>query len=330
MKLLIHYIHINLPLIILFETCACIMAGVLLLFEVPFSIILYPLCLCHGLALLYAIYRFFRMNERYQALKSITQPEVTDLTSYPAMITCIEQEQFSLICSLSENIQQMHNSYEDTIRDMIDYYTVWVHQIKTPIAAMKLHLQNEDTAFSRSLQMDLFHIEQYAEMALAYIRLSSSQTDYRFGQYDMDELLRKVIRKFADEFIERKLTLKYEPVTIHAVTDAKWLSFVFEQVLSNALKYTPHGSISIYASDPDTICIQDTGIGILEEDLPRIFENGFTGYNGRLSPQASGLGLALCKNICRNLNHDISVTSSVGKGTTISIRLNQNNNLTSL
>ena len=127
-----------------------------------------------------------------------------------------------------------------------------------------------------------------------------------------------------------EFTRKNKVIHPDVLCDETKLREIFLNILSNALKYTPHGSISIYACDSDTICIQDTGIGILEEDLPRIFENGFTGYNGRLSPQASGLGLALCKNICRNLNHDISVTSSVGKGTTISIRLNQNNNLTSL
>ena len=330
MKLLLRYLKDQMPLITVGILCNIIIISVLLLFEIPLDIILYPLAICDVLVISYGLIRFFQMKTRFTSLTAITHPEVTDISRYPAMITCMEQEEFRIIASLTDQIRTLQDSNEKAVRDMIDYYTVWVHQIKTPIAAMKLHLQNEDTRFSRSLQTDLFHIEQYVEMVLAYLRLSSSQTDYRFAQYDIDEILRKVIRKSADEFIERKLTLHYDPVGIKAITDAKWLGFVFEQVLSNALKYTPSGSISIYASDADTICIKDTGIGILEEDLPRIFENGFTGYNGRLSPQASGLGLSLCQKICHNLNHEIHASSTVGEGTIISISLRQHDNLTTL
>ena len=136
-------------------------------------------------------------------------------------------------------------------------------------------------------------------MALQFLRLGSSSTDYRFVSCELDDILRGVIRKFAPVFIRKKISLQYEPVCRQITTDEKWLSFVFEQILSNALKYTKKGFIRIY----------------MEEDLPRIFEKGYTGFNGRLDKRASGIGLYLCKRILTNLSFGISITSTPGEGT---------------
>ena len=166
-------------------------------------------------------------------------------------------------------------------------------------------------------------IEQYVDMLLAYLRLGSDSTDYVFREYDLDNIIRPAIRRFSGEFISRRLKLDYQPVDMKVVTDEKWLGFVLEQVLSNALKYTREGNISIYKEGESTLCIRDTGVGIAAEDLPRIFEKGYTGMNGRADQKASGLGLHLCKRICTNLGHIISVRSVVNEGTTVSIDLSQ-------
>ena len=144
-----------------------------------------------------------------------------------------------------------------------------------------------------------------------------------FRTCDLDSLVRQAVRKFGGEFISRKLKLCYTPLEMQVVTDEKWLSFVVEQVLSNALKYTPEGSVSIYAEEPATLCIRDTGIGIAPEDLPRIFERSYTGYQGRADHRASGIGLYLCKQICDRLGHTIRAESRVGEGTVIRIGLEQ-------
>jgi len=207
--------------------------------------------------------------------------------------------------------------------EMIDYYTLWAHQIKTPIASMRLTLQNEDSPLARKLMAELFHIEQYVEMVLVFLRLDSKTTDYLFREYSLDEIIRQAVKKFAGEFIGRKLKLEYEPVDVKVVTDEKWLSFVIEQVLSNALKYTPSGKITISMEKDRVLCIRDTGMGIAPEDLPRIFEKGYTGYLGRQDKRASGIGLYLCKRICRNLGHGILAESVPGQGTAIRIDLSQ-------
>ncbi len=211
----------------------------------------------------------------------------------------------------------MRIRYQDTI----DYYTTWVHQIKTPIAAMGLVLQQEDTEKSRRLSEELQRIEQYVEMVLTYLRLGSKDTDYVFARVDLDLLLRGCIRKYAGQFIRRHLALDYQDVDCQVLTDEKWLAFVVEQVLSNALKYTREGSVRIYMESPCTLCVRDTGIGISPEDLPRIFEKGYTGYNGRSDKKATGLGLYLCRQICDRLRHTITVSSAPGEGTTVRIGL---------
>lgn len=188
---------------------------------------------------------------------------------------------------------------------------------------MRLHLQNEDTALSRNLASDLYRIEQYADMVLTFLRLNSESTDYVFREHDLDTIVRSAVKKFSSEFIYRKLSLDYKPLNTTVITDEKWLSFVIEQVLSNALKYTPSGSITITLENEKTLRIRDTGIGIAPEDLPRIFENGYTGYNGRTDKKASGIGLYLCRRVCSDLGHTITASSVVDSGTVIDIDLAQ-------
>lgn len=159
-------------------------------------------------------------------------------------------------------------------------------------------------------------------MALGYVRLDSESTDLLLRRYPLDEVIRPAVRKFAPQFIHKRLTLRYEPGTQTALTDEKWLGFVIEQVLSNAVKYTPAGgTVTISCTDAPAIIISDTGIGVEPEDLPRVFEQGFTGYNGRADRKATGLGLYLCRRVCRRLGHTITMRSRVGEGTEITISL---------
>ena len=160
-------------------------------------------------------------------------------------------------------------------------------------------------------------------MVLTFLRLNSDSTDYVFKEYDLDNIVKSAVKKFSSEFIGRKLRLIYDPLNTSVITDEKWLSFVIEQVLSNALKYTPSGSITISLVGEKTLRIEDTGIGIAPSDLPRIFENGYTGFNGRTDKKASGIGLYLCRRVCNNLGHTITANSTVDVGTAIDIDLTQ-------
>lgn len=293
------------------------------LYHLPIAAVVYPATLCFLLGLILMILDFQRIRRKHKVLTSIRSLTDTITGTFP-YIDGIEDEDYQQIIRL---ISDEHNAYcsemNRSYSDMVDYYTVWVHQIKTPIASMRLHLQNEDTALSRKLSADLFRVEQYVEMVLTFLRLNSDSTDYVIKEHDLDSIIKQTVKKFAGEFIGRKLRLVYEPLNTTVITDEKWLSFVMEQVLSNALKYTPSGSISITLEPDKKLCIRDTGIGIEAEDMPRIFENGFTGYNGRSEKKASGIGLYLCKRICNNLGHKITAESEIDVGTVITIDLAQ-------
>ena len=160
-------------------------------------------------------------------------------------------------------------------------------------------------------------------MVMAYLRLDADTTDYVIRECDVDAIIQKAVRRFAGEFIARRLTLHYQPLGLRAVTDEKWLQFVLEQLLSNALKYTPSGGVTIDQEEPGVLCVRDTGVGIAPEELPRIFEKGFTGEMGRSDRRASGIGLYLCRRICRGLGHGLSAASRPGEGTVIRIDLRQ-------
>ena len=162
-------------------------------------------------------------------------------------------------------------------------------------------------------------------MVLSYIRLGSNENDFVIKEYDLDNIVRQAIRKYAPLFIRKKINLDFQPTTYKVLTDEKWLVFVIEQLLSNAIKYTNKGKISIYPLENKKLVIEDTGIGISKEDIPRIFDKGFTGYNGRTDKKATGLGLYLCKNILDKLSHKISIESEVGVKTKVILDLSMLN-----
>jgi histidine kinase (EC 2.7.13.3) len=202
---------------------------------------------------------------------------------------------------------------------MIDYYTLWAHQIKTPIAAMRLILQSEDIPQYHELNEQLFKIERYVEMVMAYLRIGSSSTDFLLKKYELEDMVKQSVRKYAPVFIRKKIGIKLGNLKFKVLTDEKWLCFAIEQILSNAIKYTDEGYILIDSENETTLVIKDTGIGIAPEDLPRICEKGYTGYNGRIDKRASGIGLYLTKQILTKLGHKISFESEIGKGTTVRI-----------
>lgn len=302
--------------------CA-VFAGSFWLYHLPLGAVLYPTLLCAGLGLIACGIDFCRAKREHEALQRIKTIDDARTACFSEAKTLQERDYLRIIRLLCEEHDADRRKTDRKYDGMMEYYTVWAHQIKTPIASMRLHLQNEDSALSRKLSADLFRIEQYAQMVLTFLRLDSESTDYVFRECDLDKLVRAAVKRFSAEFISRRLRLIYEPLNATVVTDEKWLSFVIEQVLSNALKYTPSGSITISLVGEKMLRIEDTGIGIAPEDLPRIFENGYTGYNGRTDQKASGIGLYLCRRICANLGHGICVSSRVDQGTAVEIDLAQ-------
>ena len=303
--------------------CCLIFTVSFALYGLPLGAVLYPAALCAAAGGIILLLSLRKSRAVCQEL-SLMQHHPADLPDeLPAAQSPQEQAYQALLLALHADRQKLKSNMNARYHDMTEYYTVWAHQIKTPIAAIRLALQNEDTPLSRRLTGEVGRVEQYVQMALTYLRLGSDSSDYVIRSCALDNIVRPAVRRFAGEFIQRKIQLNYQMLNYTVITDEKWLGFVVEQVLSNALKYTPQGSVSIYMEPEGVLCIRDTGIGIAPEDLPRVFEKGYTGYNGRSHRKASGLGLYLCREILTRLGHSVSAESQVDHGTTIRIDLRQ-------
>ena len=325
------------------ERIAVLVSGILFavifwIYEIPVEIAGYAFLLVILWNVIWFTLVFIRYEKRQRILEENQGKIRTEAGGFPEAESRESEMYQELIRQLYEEKKELESSVQIEKQELSDYYSMWVHQIKTPIAALDILLQNteqflyeEDIVNSRinkrleiiqesipvsDMKMELFKIEQYVEMALNYLRVEDISSDLSFKQYAVDDMVRQVIRKYAKIFISKKIKMNFKPTGRYIVTDDKWFVFVLEQFISNALKYTKKGQISIYMKEKSLV-IEDTGIGIPAEDLPRIFEKGFTGYNGRENKKSTGIGLYLCKNIMDKLQWNITVDSEVGSGTKI-------------
>lgn len=309
-----------------FFTCSLgIFAVTFYLYGIPLKAVAYPAFVSFVVLCIFAAADFIRLLRRKKELERMCHMLEELPENYISGDDYLEKEYRKIIENLCFSLREVKNDYSIRYSTLMDYYTVWIHQIKTPISSMYLALSEEDTALSRRLTLELRKIEQYAEMVLTYLRLESEATDYVIKEYDIDEIITQTLKRLSGEFIYRRLALNYEKTEMKVVTDEKWLGFVVEQILTNALKYTEKGGIKIYAWEKG-ICIEDTGIGIAKEDVPRIFDRGYTGYNGRGNSKSTGIGLYLCKRICGKLGHNIFAESEAGKGTKMYLDLSRRHN----
>ena len=258
-----------------------------------------------------------RSAERTRTLAAIS----AEWRSLPEADTLAEADYQAMIAALGAQTERIASEADAERQDMLDYYTAWVHQIKTPIAVMRLKLA-DDTPEHHALSVELQRIEQYVDMVLQYIRLGSGTTDLVIREFLLDDLIRESVRKLAPQFVKKRLRLVFPPTGATVVTDQKWFVCILDQLLSNAVKYTPSGTVMIAFHD-SILTVSDTGIGIAPEDLPRIFEKGYTGMNGRLGQKSSGLGLYLAKKAADLLSIPLSAESAVGSGSAFHLDLRQ-------
>ena len=310
---------------ILFIIFILIFTLIFSLYNLELEAILYSSLICCFIGLICICINFINYYKKHMQLYKLQKEISISLENLPSPKNLMEEDYTNLILSLNNEYKSYISKSDIAKSNMIDYYTMWVHQIKTPISAMKLLIQTSESEISGDLSSELFKIEQYVEMVLSYIRLDNSENDFVIKEYNLDDIVRQAIRKYAPLFIRKKISLDFQNTNYKVLTDEKWLVFVIEQLLSNAIKYTNKGKISIYPLENKKLVIEDTGIGISPEDIPRIFDKGFTGYNGRTDKKATGLGLYLCKNILDKLSHKISIESEIGVGTKVILDLSMIN-----
>ena len=305
------YLRSRIRLLVFIFLISCLALAFHILFTNLGSYFLYFFLLCSFLTLLFFIWDILAEAEVYRR----------------EMLYSEREPKSPLECALAEKLDereaelyQKKSEAESKLTDLLDYYTLWVHQIKTPIAATRLLVAEvSERELKRQLEQEIFKIDSYTNLVLQYLRLESFHDDLVLKKENIEDLVKEVIRKYAIFFIQKSLSINMHDLDRSIVTDKKWLLVVIEQILSNSLKYTNEGGIEIYMEDQE-LCIKDTGIGIKNSDVLRVFERGFSGYNGRLTQQSSGLGLYLSKKISEELGHQIRIESEVGKGTTVRIK----------
>ena len=305
--------------LLFFEGSLCLIYG---LYGLPWGPAGYTCLVTAVVTLGFLMAGFFRWKRKRRQLLILKRQAEQSLETadLPKAETPLEKIYQEIIRDQEKRCQREQKESREKLVRSREYYTRWSHQIKTPIAAMELLLQ-EEPADVRALKRELLKTSQYVEMALGYVRLDSGTKDLVIAQYPLDEIVRKSIRKYAGQFIRRRIRLIYEGTDQIVLTDEKWLSFIIEQLLSNAVKYTLKGTVTIIVSEEKKLTVTDTGMGIAPEDLPRIFEKGYTGYNGRMERKSTGIGLYLSQMAAKKLGHQITVVSKLGEGSSFTIDL---------
>lgn len=351
MRYVINYYRKNLQWISLYLLLLFMMNLILYLNQADISEMIYSSCVLLFIFIVVSVagsYKYYVKNKKLEYLiktmknskKQLEQIHI-NYELFPEAYEVIEMQYQEIVSMVNDDKFEYINATESRYQDLMQYYSLWVHQIKTPIAAMRLLLQSvEDESFynqAKELEEELFAIEQYVEMALQYVRLDSVTNDFVLQPENIADIAKEAIRKYAKLFIRKKIRINFDENSFkvgeedwyQAITDRKWMVFVIEQILSNAIKYTKTGSVSVYMEKADInasedspniyLVIEDTGIGIKGEDLPRVCEKGYTGYNGHGDNRSTGIGLYMCKRILAKLSHTIEITSEVGVGTKVRI-----------
>lgn len=289
--------------------------------EVERQLAAYFLLLLLSITLLALALGYIRFHRRHRLLQLAQKEILISFDNLPEPKNALDEDYIELMQLLRSNHAASMSAHDFRYSEMLDYFTLWVHQIKTPISALRLMLQTRPENYDEGFARELMRIEQYVEMVLCYLRLDSDYSDYVFENCRLDDIIKQSVRKYAVQFIGKRISLDYAGTDKELMTDEKWLSFVIEQLLSNAIKYSKGGKITIDVRE-DSLVITDTGIGIASEDLPRVFQKGYTGYNGRTDMKSTGIGLYLCGRVAKNLGYDISISSELGAGTAVTIEFN--------
>lgn len=285
--------------------------------------IFYILLMCLPFWVILLLRDFHRMYRQIKSLEAMRSSIIRGNQLLSKQGTPYEMELISIINAMTAEINQQEKRLRGKREELVDYYTMWGHQIKTPISAMHLILQGEGEPDVADLKQQLFRIDQYTDLVMGYLRIESMQADLHLHEYAVYPIVKRTLKKFLSSVLYQNIHIELQPFNNKVITDEKWLGFVVEQLLSNAIKYTKGGRVCLCMDRSDTLFISDTGIGIAQEDLPRIFDRGFTGYNGRINKSSSGLGLYLVKQVMDKLGHRMHITSELGKGVTVKLYLHR-------
>lgn len=243
---------------------------------------------------------------------------------FMAFLNKKEEKLKNQIQELEEANLNLRNDFLAKEKELQEYFLIWIHQIKTPITAGKLicdsDIENENV---KNIKKELIYIEDYTNMALSYLKMANHNTDMDISLVNLDDIIKPLIKKYAILFISNNIKLEYEKLNVKVITDSKWCMVVIEQLLSNAIKYTKNGIVSISFNEKENYLeIKDNGIGIKDSDLPKIFDKGYSGFNGRQNQKSTGIGLFLVKQILDKLGQKVKLESKLDEGTSVKVYFN--------
>ena len=319
------YVRENRKVVIALAVYTAVFAFIFWLYRLPLGAVGYAALVCLFLLLVWLAVDYRRFAVRLRLLRRLEQEITLSTEQLPEPDGALEAQYQALVRALDADRRAQLTRSQQGYQELVEYYTVWAHQIKTPISAMRLMLGEEDTPRSRALSAELFRIDRYAEMALNYARLNSTSNDLVFAKVEVEPVIKRVVRQYAGQFVRKHIALKCDIAPVQVLTDEKWLAFILGQLLANAVKYTESGTVTVTVTKNKVLKVSDTGIGIAPEDLPRIFEKGFTGYNGRAEKKSTGLGMYLSRRAADMLGHTLSVQSAPGAGSTFSLDMKESN-----
>ena len=261
-----------------------------------------------------------QLKERYLLPEIMQEPERADEQVFYQIMKMAEK---SMLERIGE-VQRERKEYKE-------YIEQWIHEVKTPITAIKLICENNRCSFTRELMAELENINRFTEQALYYARSEHTEKDYSVREINLSDVVHGAIADNKYLLRQNNVAVTVEDVEYSIYSDDKWLRFILDQLISNAVKYRADQPVlhffAVKKTDSIILSVEDNGIGIPQSDLPRIFEKGFTGQNGRTIHSSTGIGLYLCKRLCDKLGIGISA-SSEGKGTTISLSFRINDFVT--
>lgn len=223
--------------------------------------------------------------------------------------------------------RDMHENvkyYKNMQKEYREYIETWVHEIKTPIASTRLLIENNNNEVTKKIDMQIDKIENFVEQVLYYSRSDEASKDYIIKEVNLNHIVKKVIKRNYRDFISKKIILQLEETNEIVYCDVKWVEFILNQIIGNSIKYIQgrQGKIKITSqklANSVILTVEDNGVGIIERDINRVFEKGFTGENGRKFGKSTGMGLYLCRKLCLRLGMQINISSKVNEGTKVNL-----------
>ena len=304
-----------------------ILYGIMLLININSNIIFLIFCIWFFPILTYILIEFVKQKMLYNELNSILDNLdkkylLPEMMKEPANIE--GKLLYDVLRQANKDMHEHVKNYRDRENEYREYIETWVHEIKTPIASTRLIIDNNPNDVTRNINYEIKKIEEYIEQVLYYSRSNNVSKDYLIKEVSLATVVRSVIKKNSRDFISKSISVDIEAVEGTVYSDAKWLEFILNQVIGNAIKYMRerYGKVKIYTTQNENnivLTIEDNGIGIIEKDINRVFEKGFTGENGREFGKSTGIGLYLCKKLAEQLGIGLTLTSKMGEGTKVRI-----------